>query len=204
MAFIPISEAAKAAIAFSMTGQRVLITLTFRLAVAYDLTTLADLALKLHTWYTTYLKGNLSGAIALTDIVCTAIHSITAPQHTRIISPGEAGTAGASSLGLGEAMVVTLRTALRGRNYRGRTYLPGVGGLYRVDPGSISTTGTSQILAAMAKLIDVPTMGTHVLVVPSRFTGGLPRVNGVANAVTAISMDNFLDSQRRRLVGRGN
>jgi len=204
MAFIPVSEAAKAAIAFSMTAQRVLITLTFRLTASYDLTNLADLALKLHQWYTTYLKGNLSGAIALTDIVCTAIHSATAPQHTRIVSPSEAGTAGASSLGLGEAMVVTLRTPLRGRNYRGRTYLPGVGGLYRTDPGNISTTGTSQIIAAMAKLIDPLVMGSHIMVVPSRFTNNAPRVNGIANPVTALSMDTFVDSQRRRLIGRGN
>jgi hypothetical protein len=32
----------------------------------------------------------------------------------------------------------------------------------------------------------------------------VPRVSGVTTPITAVSADQFFDSQRRRLLGRGN
>jgi len=101
------------------------------------------------------------------------------------------------------AVVASLRTAKRGRSYRGRNY---IGGLNEGNIGIGDIIGNGTILAIAQAYADFHTAlnsagFTHV--VASFFNNGAARVTGQGNAVTSVFVDPYSDSQRRRLAGRG-
>lgn len=104
------------------------------------------------------------------------------------------------------AAVLSLRTALKGRSYRGRVYLPGM--------GEVSQSGGTWIAAQQAKYATIAAQllavfgpsGTNTdwrLAVISRWLNKVERATPVAVEVNAISADNLVRTQRRRVVGVG-
>lgn len=100
------------------------------------------------------------------------------------------------------AICVTWLTGLTGRSYRGRTYL---GGLPYDDfvNSIINGTRLASILVDMIHLVDLVNAEGWDLVVNSLQTGGAPRANGLNTPITTAAANNYPDSQRRRLPGRG-
>lgn len=105
------------------------------------------------------------------------------------------------------AMAVTLRTAVGGRSGSGRMYIGGIPENAAAG-NNASTEWANGVQAAIAtglrnRLSETGTFDVR-LVIYSTETGGAPRLVGVANQVTAVQiLDRTLDSQRRRLPGRG-
>jgi hypothetical protein len=99
-------------------------------------------------------------------------------------------------------LAVSFRTGIPGRSFRGRSYIIGVPS-DQIAENTVSPTFLSNMLTAYAALPPIlGTMWSHAVL--SRFTGGAPRVSGVASPVTSyLFTDNIVDSQRRRLPGRG-
>lgn len=102
------------------------------------------------------------------------------------------------------AMAVSLRTANRGRSYRGRNFLPAVPGsavtLNTLDAGYIST-----VLTAYGNLIGAGTFtpGWQLGVV-SRKQGGVLLANGIITPViSVIAVTDTTKSMRSREVGHG-
>lgn len=102
------------------------------------------------------------------------------------------------------AMVLTLRTALRGRRNRGRVYLPPFGNDFWDTNGFLSTSGlvATKLITqwtALQGLIN-PLQWTHVVA-----SYGHGTANGVpttwapyATPITNVTMDTKADAQRRR------
>jgi hypothetical protein len=102
------------------------------------------------------------------------------------------------------AFCLSIRTALRGRSFRGRIYLPGISTNILEDTNHVSTTfaGTAQEQVYEAYVSLAPEGFTPV-VASFRF-GRVPRAAGVGTPViNVIATDTVLDSMRRRLPGRG-
>lgn len=99
---------------------------------------------------------------------------------------------------------IKLSTGTRGRSYRGRIYWPAI---FQNDivSGLLSTARRDGIVAAVNTLrTNLTADGSNdQLVVVSYCTGGVWRGAGVASVVTNASGHTLIDSQRRRLVGRG-
>lgn len=117
---------------------------------------------------------------------------------------------GAGGVGGGAApnnvsFAISFRTALGGRSNRGRNYVPGIP-LQAVSGNTITSDFVDNYVQAYQALL----VGGGVLpgdwtwVVVSRQTGGVVRPTGVTIPITTVlATDNIVDSQRRRLPGRG-
>lgn len=210
MAFVPTLQAAKAAIEYLWANQKVITTLWFAFTAAEptdgDLTTLANY---LGTTFFDALKAYLTTSIAMTRV--TATRQVTAfEQQMSYIPPAPVtGLMAQESVPMNVAAVLTHRTAQRGRSYRGRTYQPGLPDSIRTSPGEFNLASLAAIASVyVTGLITNLPAGWDWAVV-SHYTGGqkpnpsLPRIHGLKTNITGVTVDALIDSQRRRLYGRG-
>lgn len=116
---------------------------------------------------------------------------------------GTAGT-GSSPQSVTLASVISLKTDLAGKSYRGRAYLPRTGNSPNATTGLFPTIGTD-ITAFKSYLVGVTTdllaqfAGTTAgPVVLSTVSNKAPRVPWSAQLITSIVCDNKPDSQRGR------
>lgn len=125
---------------------------------------------------------------SLTQIRSTPLDGVTAT----LVSPyNNAGVEATDALPPGTAFVLTLRTALRGRSYRGRVYLGGFCENIH-DPGGICNAGSAAIFIAQMEAVRVALIAiTWELVVASY-------KHSTAQVVTTVTGDTLWDSQRRR------
>lgn len=101
------------------------------------------------------------------------------------------------------ALCVSFRSTSRGRSSRGRFYVPGIPNSQHVD-SRLSGAWVANVVAAFSTLLFALTSVGAELVVVSRYSEGEERPTPVKYVVqSAIAVDNIVDSQRRRLPGRG-
>lgn len=98
---------------------------------------------------------------------------------------------------------IKANTGLRGRSFRGRTYWIGLNGAQVDTSGqSVLNAPATNIVAGLNTLRTGALPNSGKLVVASRFSGGNPRAVGVCTPIIEyVAIDQFTDSQRRRLHG---
>lgn len=105
------------------------------------------------------------------------------------------------------AAVLSLRTDLKGRSYRGRVYLPGISEL-DVDMKSFNAGAITAFSTIATQLLAVfGPAGSDTqwrLAVISRWNNKVKRATPVATQVTSIAVDTIPFSQRRRVFGVGS
>jgi hypothetical protein len=145
------------------------------------------------------LVSNLAPAASL---ISCSIRDLRSPNQPEYVGSGAAvpGTAATESnlLPLQTALVITLRTALAGRRYRGRVYLAGYAELQNSATGTmVGTVGSVNFVTAIKSAL--MSNGLDMAVV-SRPKPNLPVPwAGAATAVTAVvARDSVWDTQRRR------
>lgn len=203
MAFIATPSTARVALEFSYSGQQCVITLWFEAETSFDVTSLIALSDAIIAWATDNLMPLLAEQLVFNAVRATAQDSSTAPSvYVPVVPPVGGGVAGATEAPQ-VAVVASLRTDLRGRSYRGRNYIPGIPGAILETPGVITVIAAGQFAAAYELLSEVEdaTSTTHVVV--SHYNAGGARPVGVTTPVTEYVVDQPLDTQRRRSVGRG-
>lgn len=204
MPFIPVADVVLLELRQSLFGQRIENTLYFRMLGGFGVAEMTDLCNDMLIWWTTNLSVQLSSDITIREMVCTDQSSgigtsITQPAPT----PNPAGAVGSPSLPGNSALCVSIRTLNRGRSFRGRNYVAGLPES-KVVGNTVDTAAWGAIQAAYIDIPNAIVSSPWEWVVVSRFTAGAPRVAGVAtNVLTAVVVDPFVDSQRRRLTGRG-
>jgi hypothetical protein len=122
------------------------------------------------------------------------------------VSPGiaDTGTLDSPELPNNVALAVKWTTGLVGRSRRGRTYHMGL--------TEIQVTGNTVDPSAVAALLDmyldlktaIESVSGNVMVVLSRWSHNVLRDEGIGTPILNVSVDNTIDSQRRRLPGRGS
>jgi hypothetical protein len=100
-------------------------------------------------------------------------------------------------------LCLSLRTSGRGRSSRGRQYISGLSEGSIID-NAWDSTKAAEVVTAFQAYQNSMNLAGYNLVVLSRISEGNPRDLALAQAVTGIlTTDLFIDSQRRRLTGRG-
>lgn len=202
MTFVPTLNTATLVAAYRLGGQRVINTFWLERAAAWTLAECEGAAIAFDSFYTASIQQRLSADIALEQVVVTSQQSTSAPQFIFDVEPPNPGNVVVASLPGNVAMVITLRTALRGRSFRGRLYLAGL-------PTSIMTGGVFTQASVDAEITGYETLLTsfgganNTWVVVSKVQNGVPLGSGVTTPITNITADTSPDSQRRRLPGRG-
>lgn len=124
------------------------------------------------------------------------IRDVSAPNRPEFLDAGAAvaGTAAGNLAPLNTAICVTLRTALAGRSFRGRTYLSGL------TTAAVSTGGliTGPVQAAAKAWVDAVDAAMGANGFPMAV---ISRTRNVANDVTLTqTRDALWDTQRRRTI----
>lgn len=204
MAFVETANTALAELIYIWRDQTVQNTLWFNKTLPYNLATLEDLGDALYNWFLAELSPNLSGDVALVGVKCTAQDSSTAPSwETSFATPIEGGSAGGSVTN-NTTWAVQFSTGQRGRSYRGRNYVPGIP-TSSVSGNVVGDSWAAAVVAAYGELSALEAAGHGAHVVVSRYSNGAPRSSGLVTEVVSYRyVDLFLDSQRRRLPGRGS
>lgn len=201
MAFTPTPNVARVAIESLLLSQLCVNTLWFENpgGVPYDAGTLASLVGGVNTWWQTNVLPLLASDYVMNTISAIAQDAINAPAVTFPFT----GTGGAVSPTLPGNVCLTVKfnTEFRGRSGRGRNYISGI------PEGDVIGNAVTQLFndALLAAYDTIPVTineGTHV--VTSFFLDGVARPQGFVQPVISYNIvDRAVDSQRRRLIGRG-
>jgi hypothetical protein len=197
----------QAELVYSLHSQVVENTLSFEGASTPAAADMQELATALAAWWTSGVAPYVSGELGLTRVDIRGLEASASASYSHPILPVSTGTINDHALPGNCALCVSFRTALSGRSFRGRNYVPGI---------TEGNTSGSTIAAANANGIALAYnnlqtyLNTNIFglawtwVVVSTRSGNADRASGVTTPVTsAILVDYVVDSQRRRLPGRG-
>lgn len=205
MAFIPVDDVAVAEIVVNCQGQKCENTLYFKHGtLEWDEEQLTALGEALLEWWGMFVAPKVTQAAFVVEVKVTSLNSDVAPSVTVTSPPGVVkGEDLLQPLPNNTTLCISLRTGSRGKWARGRNYTIGmctdhiVGNFANTDYVSSMVNAYNQIFPL------AETLGCTWVVV-SRHLNKVPRLTGVTYDVTAVIVaDLALDSQRRRLVGRG-
>lgn len=203
MAFIPVANCIQANLRLSFDGQEVENVLHFATPGVPTLTELADVAEGVEDWWITNMVTSVPSTVVFREVYATDQTSATGASFTAAGGNGTAGTAGSPAMPNNVTIAMSLRTAFRGRSYRGRIYHIGLTEASIVD-NELTSGAVTALNGIYALLLNSASFGGAELAVASRYLNNAPRVIGVATPVISILLaDPVVDSQRRRLPGRG-
>jgi hypothetical protein len=204
MPYVPAPNVAQVEIVQSLDGQIIENTLYFQASATLTFELMGELATAIVDWWTTEMAPGLSESLTLTSVVVTDLTTNTSPAILIPVVPAVPGEGTSPALPNNVTLCISFRTQFRGRSARGRNYISGLQEnqviLSHFDAGvaDFFTAAYQQLQGA----------GDFVAglqwVVLSRFTNGDERTTALARPITAVTVvDNNVDSQRRRLPGRG-
>lgn len=207
MQFIPIPKVAQVSIRGTIEQSQIQNSLYFLYqpgAITLDLLEL--LAIAIEDWWTLQAKPVLQIEYSYREVYAVDLTSQTGPAATSSASAGWVGTrAAGGACPPNVTIAVSFRTGQRGRSYRGRNFWPTIG-----KSDVVGSQLSQPVIDLIESVYDdiLPFGGAlpagWLWVVASRFSNKQPRVQGVALEVQdVLIVDRTVDSQRRRLPGRG-
>jgi len=152
-------------------------------------------------WWDTSLQATLCSDLTLYEFEAIDMTTASSPSFPDIRTPA-VGDNAQDSVPNNVALCVSWLTGLRGRSFRGRTYIPGISdqSFTGSDVGSSNAAAYAGVFDDL--LADLFVAGMD-LVVASYFTGGAPRAAALVTPIIEVAVNRIADSQRRRLPGRG-
>jgi hypothetical protein len=203
MAFIPVPDTAKVAVNCTQDGQDLVSVFHFSKPGGY--TTAAEL---------TTLADNVAAAWGdhMVDIWADGVQGRSVTAVDLSVEGGAGVEVSFTDLasndfpGMPTNVTIAVKwiTGLTGRSNRGRTYHIGLRAAH-IDGNQLTTIAAGEIEATWNAIFDQLTLGGDPMVVASLYHDNAPRVTGVTTPIVgAVLADINLDSQRRRLTGRGS
>ena len=208
MEFIPTPGVAQVDVIQMIDGQRCENVFHYKQAGAGDYNTdkLGDLGTAIVAYYNlTAVKALFPATWQLIEVRVTDMSDQFGPAVSVGAGLPIVGTRAGAQLPNNCALVLTKRSTVRGRSFRGRMYFAP---LVEADvTGSVvSSSVVTSILGNLAGLLDLTDADAvhHYMNVLSRRFNNAWRTVGMATQVFSLTCDGIVDSQRRRLPGRGN
>lgn len=204
MPFIPAVNCARVEFRMTLDTQQVENVAHFRFLAGaptqLDLSTLVAFCL---AWWVNSYSNVIVDDVVLTEVVATALNADTGPQAT-VSGGGATGDIVAESMPGNVAFCLTKRTASIGRSARGRWYAVGLAES-TVNVNNLSVVDASAFAVRVHNLfVAAPPTGWEGVVVSYQHNG-LPLVTAtIYPIISVIARDTIVDSQRRRLPGRGS
>lgn len=161
----------------------------------FDATVADTIAGIFQTDYVTIASG-LSQDLQITGIAIQNLAGTASGSFTLAISPPQTGGRVQDGLPGNVTFCVSLHTALASRRTRGRKYFSGLGEA-DVTGNSFDTSQGGAILTGISNMIGNLAANSTPLCIFS------PTGLTLVPVISAVAVDYFVDSQRRRLTGRG-
>lgn len=205
--FIPVPNTCLIEMVYTVNGQ--IVENTFHVSKGSPFTgaQLNSLCDTFASWDQSNWRARRVTSALLTNIKGRALDTAIAPVGQATIAAGlpHGGTVSAALLPNNVTFAIKLQTGLAGRSARGRIYAPGLGvGQYTNGTNDMTSAVANSMVSDLNTLIGIIAGLGYTLVVTSYRTGGAWRAVGVNYPIiNAAYTDLHLDSQRRRLTGRG-
>lgn len=202
--YIPVPNTLQANVRFTCAGQQIENTFNFDYeSLGFGAGAIAAAGVLSTTWWPP-VRGALSNQLVMTEIYIVDLSSESGEVRTVSPPTPSNGSRTAVAAPLNVTLCVSFRTAQRGRSYRGRSYVCGLA-IDAIDGQNIASAISGGVLAAYQALVAAAGTASVPMVVVSRQHNGDRRTTGVATPiVSALLHDTVVDSQRRRLPGRGS
>lgn len=207
MAFQPALGTAGIVVRQSLDGQQIENTLYVNHGETAWLTDdLATLATTIETWFLDNILTHLATELTYRETVATDLTVEGGAQAVSATGAGSAGGASGGSAPGNVALCLSIRTGLSGRSNRGRNYVGGVPLSQITGTNTFASGWVDALIAGYAALgaalLEVD--GSWVWSVLSRVHDRATRTTALAiPATNVLAVDLTVDSQRRRLPGRG-
>lgn len=205
MAFIPAPECARVEFIYNIFQQTCQNVVYVQNETDWTDVTLQQLAEAAADWWSTELRNEVSDSCTLATVRCTDVAVENSWQVEFNPTAGNTGLRTSPAMPLNVTLAIKFGTGLTGRSQRGRAYHVGL------TEGQIvgNEMATGEAAAIVARWEDfenviqaVSPFWTHVIV--SYRHNNAPRAVAQVLDVVSYSSDGFIDSQRRRLSGRGS
>ena len=203
MPFVPAVGVVKAEFNMIADGQKIVNIHYFEAATGVDPFTMAELGAELEVQFVADWATQYPNTVSLTSVVLTDQAAEWAPGQIYTSGMPIAGSKAGTQLPNNVALCITKHTGLRGRSFRGRTYF---GPLTETDVTGhvVSAAFISGLMSRMQNLQTITTTSQDwFMCIVSRQANLVPRVEAEVTRVSSFSTDGYVDSQRRRLPGRG-
>lgn len=198
MAFIALPNGIKIEIKMRKNGAPVINVEWGIVNVSITSELLQDVAQAVRGWWNTEMKPLMAASLTLEEIVVTQWDTAEGWQEVYVESPPLAGTATGGDLPSNVAAVTTFLTGMTGRSNRGRVYNCGLTDA-QVTGNTIGGAYLVAMLVAWNEFDATLESLSCDHVVASFVTEGAPREVGVATLINNYSMNNVIDTQRRRI-----
>jgi len=203
MARIPTENVAEVTMTFLQDGQYLINKHAFLNTAGWDEGSLNNLGTAVREWWDTNLKAKVTNQVQLVAIECVDLTAGSGLGTAVTTGLPITGTSAQPAPPNNVTLSIKKATGLIGRSFRGRTYHVGL-------PENVVTNNTVDT-AFVGQLRDAydalkQPLGALIpvdLCVLSEWADGAPRTEGICTVVTGIGVDPIVDSQRRRLPGRG-
>lgn len=177
-------------------------------AATVTLAMLEEVAGIVAAWVASDQLPNCNGGYVADRVVATDQTTSPGFQFINVDNQGNAGgLSGSSALPQNCSFAVHRNTGLSGKAAKSRVYWPCLQVSQETAPGILSATTANAFVDAMEALriaLEAGALTTYTFGYISRVLNGVLRAAGLFVAVTGHSYtDLFMDSQRRRLPGRG-
>lgn len=203
MPFVPVPNTVQVEAIYEWNGQTVENVFYIESTAAWGESGISDILELVRDIIVSDLLPTLSTAIQLVRLVGTLLDAVDSLSVVLNVSPPQAGGVSAESLPNNVTYTITFLTSQRGRSFRGRNYVPGLT-IDSVTANTIGATVRTALLDFYVALRAAISESNYTMVVVSRISNGAPRTTGVTTPITGFTtFDTTLDSQRRRLPGRG-
>lgn len=199
----PVTGTMRAELRYTLGGQQCENVLHWELTtLSPQLTDVAILGAKLVNWWGTFVKPYVGANCILNSIKMTNLDNLQGFAAEYTTGLPLAGTSNATFLPNHVTLAVRLGTASRGKSTTGRMFWP------QISSGNVSNNVVDGTLAAEIKdaleaLLAIGFSADYKLAIVSYFAGHALRLIPLVTPVISVAVENILDSQRRRLPGRG-
>lgn len=200
--FIPVPNTAQVQLVYDVVGQRIENVHYFQQATPFSEEDLGGLIGFVETAWDATISTNMPTAAHLVAIIATALDSEDGAQVE--VAEDRNGSASGTLAPLNVTLAIKFTTGKRGRSYRGRMYWPATSNSYLsgnqyLAPQAEDMRGSVQ---AFFETIVSDAAVDHVVV--SYCQDGVWNSTGITTTVlNYVLTDIDVDSQRRRLTGRG-
>lgn len=203
MAFIPAPNAIRICLQMEWASQTVEICIGILKSTAVSAADLATVAGDMEAWRQAELRPLTSIDVEFKQWYALSLSTSTSPSLIVPIVAANFGVAGSPTVSNNTTLVTTFQTDLRGRSYRGRVYTVGIPTADVVSSVEADPGYSLDLNNAYAAINSYLTSG-FVHCVISYQNNNVMRTTAARTPVTGYRTESRLDSQRRRLEGRGS
>lgn len=204
MPFVAAPNIVEVQFRYTYQGERAMNRIHVNVGAEPNAVVMSDLADEALAWWTSNIRTIVSDTLALREVYLKSLHAAVAPEVTVTAGLPSSGTMTVPPLPSNVSLAISLRSNQTGRSARGRWFWCGFAE-DQID-GNLVTGGTiTSIDAALTNLKnEIDALG-HTWVIVSYRSDNAPRVGGPVyfDVVNIAAVDPVVDSQRRRLPGRG-